>query len=121
MKTTIEVQTAYNQDMITQSYNDVFDNTVKYVINLQEQAVREALRNLGWVSPEEATDLKLKAKRYEWIKDNIQEEVTQLADGYVGVKTKYVLPYLHAYAEFTGQISFDNAVDAVRLDDDKIT
>lgn len=58
-------------------------------------------------------DLLLKdAQRYQWIRKNIEEEVTQRADEFVGVKTKFKLPYLHAYAEFTGQLTLDESIDS---------
>ena len=64
-------------------------------------------------------DLYLDAKRYQWIKHNISEEVYQRPDEYVGVKTKYVLPFLMAYAEFCGQISLDQAIDFKLEDQNK--
>jgi len=55
--------------------------------------------------------LRADATRYDWIRKHIKEEVYQRPDEYVGVKTKYVLPLLMAYAEFCGQISLDQAID----------
>lgn len=67
----------------------------------------------------EELELKVKklrddALRYRWIKENVEEEVYQRADEFVGVKTKYKLPLMTAFAEFCGQISFDEAVDIER-------
>lgn len=56
-------------------------------------------------------DVLVKAARYEWIKANIEEEVTQRRDDYFALKTKYKLPDMLAFADFTGQIDFDDAVD----------
>lgn len=83
----------------------------RQIVHMQDQAVKDGLKKLGWLSPEEAREVKKKAERYDWIKDNIEEVVYQRADEFVGTKTKYVLPFLHAYADFTGQISFDEAID----------
>ena len=58
--------------------------------------------------------LRKDAVRYRWIKEHIEEEVCQRGDEFVGVKTKYKLPLMMAFAEFCGQISFDEAVDMKR-------
>lgn len=52
--------------------------------------------------------------RYGWLRANVEEEVYQHPSEWVGVKTKYKLPLMTAYAEFCGQISFDDAVDVAR-------
>lgn len=60
------------------------------------------------------TDEQLDAKRYRYLRDNIKETLTpeSLSDSeYAPLKTMYVLPLMIAYADFCGDISFDQAVD----------
>lgn len=60
----------------------------------------------------------LDAKRYQWIRDNIDEALTPdslKGEFAIEHKTIYVLPRLIAWASFCGQISFDEAVDNAML------
>lgn len=61
MNTTIEIQTRYNKDLIEQSIlypNDsLITQTTKQIIQLQDQAVKDALKKLGYLDPQEALTL----------------------------------------------------------------
>lgn len=60
----------------------------------------------------------LGAKRYQWIRDNIKEELTPNSlkgDLLYEHKTQFVLPTLIAWADFCGQLTFDEAVDIAML------
>lgn len=61
MNTTIEIQTGYNKDLIEQSIlypNDsLITQTTKQIIQLQDQAVKDALKKLGYLDPQEALTL----------------------------------------------------------------
>jgi len=58
---TIKVKTSYNKDVIEQSIlnpsEDLITQTTKRILHLQEQGVRDALKKLGWLSPDEAKEL----------------------------------------------------------------
>jgi len=58
---TIKVKTSYNKDVIEQSIlnpsEDLITQTTKRILYLQEQGVRDALKKLGWLSPDEAKEL----------------------------------------------------------------
>jgi len=55
--------------------------------------------------------LMLKASKFDWIAQNVQEVVHQRPSEFLPLKTKYALPLLIAYADFCGQIHFGEAVD----------
>lgn len=61
----IEVKTSYNMDLIKQSevfHSDFRPNLMREmtdrIINLRDQGVKDALKAIGWLSPEEARALK---------------------------------------------------------------
>ena len=62
----INVDTKVYRDLIDQStkygldsdYLEMGKSVARRIINLQEQGVKDALKSLGWLSPEEAKQLR---------------------------------------------------------------
>jgi hypothetical protein len=58
-----DIKTAYNQDTITLTHgwegvgNDLLQQKTTEILNLEDQAVQEALNKLGWLSPEDSLAL----------------------------------------------------------------
>lgn len=57
---------------------------------------------------EHLTEIKAK---FDWLCNNVSEQVIQNQSEYAALKTKYELPLMVAYADFCGDISFGDAVD----------
>lgn len=50
-------------------------------------------------------------RKFDWLCDNVSERVIQNQSEYAALKTRYELPLMIAYADFCGDISFEDAVD----------
>lgn len=95
-------------------------NGERYVKISHVQPTIDALRKQIAELETKLSGVEKDAQRYQWIKDNIKEELTpkSLINPTSEHKTMYVLPKIIAWADFCGQIEFDDAIDYQMEDDD---
>lgn len=66
---TIGVKTTLANGRVEQTIDGLTKRVVDIAAQHQDAAVREALTQLGWTSPEESEELRRDAERYKWLRD----------------------------------------------------
>lgn len=61
----------------------------------------------------ELTQDQLDARRYRWLKENVEEKLTEdsLKTQYSEHKCQFVFPKLISWTDFCGEITLDEAID----------